>query len=142
MQAQRRLESFPQPPRHRTKQGLRPRTTGNRTRTRRVSKERGHTGDTRSHESSCLQRLASSHSMNGAPGTSSRAASSQVDSPVRKDSSRSRHRDRNPLGPGTHWHPRKRGSRSPSESGENGPQFRHIARASIHLGGKQNKRNL
>ena len=46
------------------------------------------------------------------------------------------------LGPGTHWHPREWGSRSPSESSARGPQGRHSTRTSIHLGGEQDQTNL
>jgi hypothetical protein len=49
------------------------------------------TADTRSNEGSCLQRLASSHSTNGAPESGARAASGQVDQPEREDSSQGRH---------------------------------------------------
>lgn len=114
---------------------------GYRTCTPGVPEEVGHTADTSSDKCSRLQRLASGHLTNGAPGAGARAASGQVDEREREDSSHSRHRDRNPLGPGTHRHSRKSERRSPRESGERGPQIRDSARASIHLGGEQDKRN-
>jgi len=77
--ASRRLERIPQLPRHWKNGGLRCRVVGRRTRTPGVSKEMGQTADTRTNEESRLQRLASSHSTNTAPGTLAKTAPSQVD---------------------------------------------------------------
>jgi hypothetical protein len=51
----------------------------------RVSQKERHAADTRSEESGDLQRLADGHPANGTPGAWTRAASSQMDQPERKD---------------------------------------------------------
>jgi len=78
IQVQRWLKSCLQAPQHRTNGGLQYRAMGNRTDTQEVSEGNGHPADTPSEDSSCLQRLTSSHLMNCAPGTRARAASRQV----------------------------------------------------------------
>ena len=91
MQARRRLESLPEPPRHQTRGGLRCRAVSNRPCTPQIINEEGHTADTRSERGSYLQRLASGLPTNGAPGTRAGAASIQVDQPEGEDPSQGQH---------------------------------------------------
>jgi len=132
VQTRKSMEVSPQLSGHCMYGGLWHRTEGDRTRTCHGDREERYIAATWSGDGASLQWLTGCNSMNGNPGAWARAATSEPVQQNSTESARLRHRNLDPLGPGTLWHRRKRRSRL---SGELSPRRKRKLsdRAAIHL---------
>jgi len=80
---------------------------GDWARARGDSQQKRKTATAWSENSGSRQRLTGRNSMSGTPGAGPRAATGEANQQKGAESPRPRHRDQDPLGPGTLLHPRQ-----------------------------------
>jgi len=121
---------------HRTNDSLRRQTVGDRGCPSPGVRADRNIADAWSEDSGSVRPLTGHNSMSGTPGAGTRATTGEADQQRGAGSPRPPRFNRDPLGPGILWYPRKRRSRP---SGKLGPGLKrkHSDRVAIHLGLKQ-----
>jgi len=135
------MEVSPQLSGHWTYGDLRRLTEGDRTRACRGDQQERYIATSWSEDGGSLQQLTGRNSMNGKPGAGARAATGEAEQRMDVESPRPRHRNLDPLQPGTLRHPRKRRRRL---SGELNPRLKrkYSDRAAVHLALEYGQTNL